>query len=141
MMEETNIPLANGPAPLGEIEIAPEVIEVIAGIAANEVEGVYAMQGSFKTGVNELLGRTTHNKGVHLTVDENGLSVDVYCYIKYGASVPKVALDMQEKVKEQVLYMSNLEVSQVNVHVVGLVAQKSEDSTYLDLDTELGENA
>ena len=132
MMEETNIPLANGPAPLGEIEIAPEVIEVIAGIAANEVEGVYAMQGSFKTGVNELLGRTTHNKGVHLTVDENGLSVDVYCYIKYGASVPKVALDMQEKVKEQVLYMSNLEVSQVNVHVVGLVAPKSEDSTYLD---------
>ena len=129
MMEETNIPLANGPAPLGEIEIAPEVIEVIAGIAANEVEGVYAMQGSFKTGVNELLGRTTHNKGVHLTVDENGLSVDVYCYIKYGASVPKVALDMQEKVKEQVLYMSNLEVSQVNVHVVGLVAPKSEDST------------
>ncbi len=99
MMEETNIPLANGPAPLGEIEIAPEVIEVIAGIAANEVEGVYAMQGSFKTGVNELLGRTTHNKGVHLTVDENGLSVDVYCYIKYGASVPKVALDMQEKVR------------------------------------------
>ena len=141
MMEETNIPLANGPAPLGEIEIAPEVIEVIAGIAANEVEGVYAMQGSFKTGVNELLGRTTHNKGVQLTVDENGLSVDVYCYIKYGASVPKVALDMQEKVKEQVLYMSNLEVSQVNVHVVGLVAPKSEDSTYLDLDTELGENA
>ena len=141
MMEETNIPLANGPAPLGEIEIAPEVIEVIAGIAANEVEGVYAMQGSFKTGVNELLGRTTHNKGVHLTVDENGLSVDVYCYIKYGASVPKVALDMQEKVKEQVLYMSNLEVSQVNVHVVGLVAPKSEDSTYLDLDTELVENA
>ena len=141
MMEETNIPLANGPAPLGEIEIAPEVIEVIAGIAANEVEGVYAMQGSFKTGVNELLGRTTHNKGVHLTVDENGLSVDVYCYIKYGASVPKVALDMQEKVKEQVLYMSNLEVSQVNVHVVGLVAPKSEDNAYLDLDTELGENA
>ena len=141
MMEETNIPLANGPAPLGEIEIAPEVIEVIAGIAANEVEGVYAMQGSFKTGVNELLGRTAHNKGVHLTVDENGLSVDVYCYIKYGASVPKVALDMQEKVKEQVLYMSNLEVSQVNVHVVGLVAPKSEDNAYLDLDTELGENA
>ena len=48
---------------------------------------------------------------------------------------------MKEKVKEQVLYMSNLEVSQVNVHVVGLVAPKSEDSTYLDLDTELGENA
>ena len=139
MMEETNIPLSNGPVPFGEIEIAPEVIEVIAGIAANEVEGVYAMQGTFKSGVNELLGRTAHNKGVRLTVDENGLVVDVYCYVKYGESVPKVALEMQQKVKEQVLFMSNLEVSEVNIHVVGLVTPKGEENPYLDLDEELGD--
>jgi len=139
MMEENNIPLSNGPVPFGEIEIAPEVIEVIAGIAANEVEGIYSMQGTFKSGVNELLGRVSHNKGVHLTVDENGLAVDVYCYVKYGESVPKVALEMQQKVKEQVLFMSNLEVSEVNVHVVGLVTPKGEENPYLDLDEELGE--
>lgn len=123
-MEETNISLKDKNTALGDIEIAPEVLEVISGIAANEVEGVYAMRGTFKSGVNELLGRSSHNKGVHLNVDENGLSVDVYCYVKYGASVPKVALEMQQKIKEQILFMSDLEVSIVNVHVVGLVTPK-----------------
>lgn len=123
-MEETNISLKDKNAALGDIEIAPEVLEVISGIAANEVEGVYAMRGTFKSGVNELLGRSSHNKGVHLNVDENGLSVDVYCYVKYGSSVPKVALEMQQKIKEQILFMSDLEVSIVNVHVVGLVTPK-----------------
>lgn len=123
-MEETNISLKNKSTSLGKIEIAPEVLEVIAGIAVNEVDGVYAMRGSLKSGVNELLGRSSHNKGVHLNIDEYGLTVDVYCYMKYGASVPKVALEMQQKIKEQVLFMSDLELSVVNVHVVGLVTPK-----------------
>lgn len=126
-MEETTIPLQDSQARLGKIEIAPEVIEIISGIAVNEVEGVYAMQGTFRTGVNELLGRSAHNKGVHLTPTEHGLSVDVYCYIKYGVSVPKVALEMQQKIKEQVLFMSNLEIEHVNVHVAGLVTPKELD--------------
>lgn len=123
-MEETKIPLQDSQTRLGKIEIAPEVIEIISGIAANEVEGVYAMQGTFRTGMSELLGRSSHNKGVYLNTDEHGLSVDVYCYIKYGVSVPRVALEMQQKIKEQVLFMSNLEIEHVNVHVAGLVTPK-----------------
>ena len=42
---------------LGKVEIAPEVIEVIAGIAASEVEGVSQMRGNFATGVVERLGK------------------------------------------------------------------------------------
>ena len=131
-MEDTNILLKEKNTALGNIEIAPEVLEVISGIAANEVDGVYAMQGSFKSGMNELLGRKTHNKGVHLEINEDGLSVDVYCYIKYGVSVPKVALEIQQKIKEQVLFMSDLNVTMVNVYVAGLVTpkeiQKHQDS-------------
>ena len=41
----------------GRVEIAPEVIEVIAGIAASEVEGVAQMRGNFATGVVERLGK------------------------------------------------------------------------------------
>lgn len=123
-MEDTNILLKEKDTTLGKIEIAPEVLEVISGIAANEVDGVYAMQGGFKSGMNELFGRKTHNKGVHLELNEHGLSVDVYCYIKYGVSVPKVALEIQQKIKEQVLFMSDLNVTMVNVYVVGLVTPK-----------------
>lgn len=136
-MEETNIALKGRNSALGNIEIAPEVLEVISGIAANEVEGVFAMQGTLKSGVNELLGRSSHSKGIYLNSDEHGLSVDVYCYIKYGVSVPKVALELQQKIKEQILFMSDLEVQSVNVHVAGLVTPKEAEKHQHDLAKEL----
>lgn len=123
-VEEVNIPLEDKHVGQGAIEIAPEVLEIISGITVNEIDGVYAMQGSFKSGVNELLGRSSHNKGIYLNSTDNGLSIDVYCYLKYGASVPKVALEMQTKIKEQILFMSDLEINHVNVHVVGLVTPR-----------------
>ena len=58
---------------LGEIVIAPEVIEIISGIAASKVEGVYKMQGSFANNVTELLGRSVYGKGVYLSNTEYGL--------------------------------------------------------------------
>ena len=63
--------------------IAPEVIEVIIGIAASKVEGVYGMRGTFANNVNELLGRAAHGKGVYLRTEEEGLKVDIYCYLNY----------------------------------------------------------
>lgn len=125
MTEETTFVIENGHENLGgEIVIAPEVIEVIIGIAASKVEGVYAMRGDLASNVNELFGRAAHAKGVSLKNDEDGLKVDLYCYLNYGVAVPKVALDMQEKVKQQVLYMTDIELAEVNIHVVGVIPEK-----------------
>lgn len=135
MVEETSFVL-DANHELGEIVIAPEVIEVIIGIAAANVEGVYAMRGTFATNVNELLGRTAHGKGVHLTIDEQGIKVDLYSYMKYGVSVPKVAMEIQQRVKQQVLFMTDVELAEVNVHVVAVIPEKAEE---LDL-AELFEN-
>ena len=64
-MSENNILEMNaGNNNLGKVEIAPEVIEVIAGIAASEVEGVAQMRGNFASGVVERLGKKNHGKGV-----------------------------------------------------------------------------
>lgn len=46
-----------GKEELGKIEVAPEVIEVIAGIATTEVEGVSGTRGNFATGVVEKFGK------------------------------------------------------------------------------------
>ncbi|MGC3062288.1 Asp23/Gls24 family envelope stress response protein, partial [Enterococcus faecalis] len=46
MSEEKNL-VINANDSLGEIVFAPEVIEVIIGIAASKVEGVYRMRGTF----------------------------------------------------------------------------------------------
>ena len=120
---------------LGEIVIAPEVIEVISGIAASKVDGVYRMQGTFANNVTELLGRSAYGKGVRLEMDETGIKVDIYTYMKYGVSVPKVAMEMQKRVKEQVLFMTDVDLSEVNVHVVAVVPEKAEQ---LDLEELFG---
>ncbi|WP_297079216.1 Asp23/Gls24 family envelope stress response protein [uncultured Enterococcus sp.] len=132
MVEETNLVL-DANQELGEIVIAPEVIEVIIGIAAAKVEGVYAMRGSFTNNVNELLGRSAHRKGVHLTIDEAGIKVDLYSYMKYGVSVPKVAMEIQQIVKQQVLFMTDVVLSEVNVHVLAVVPEKTEEINIAEL--------
>lgn len=123
----------------GEIVIAPEVIEVIIGIAASKVDGVYGMRGNLATNMNEWLGRSVHRKGISLHNDEDGLKVDIFCYLNYGVVVPKVALEIQEKVKQQVLFMTDITLKEVNIHIMGMVPEKTESSKLdeiLDLEDE-----
>ncbi|MFV0561104.1 MAG: Asp23/Gls24 family envelope stress response protein [Enterococcus sp.] len=132
MADEKNLVLG-ATHDLGEIVIAPEVIEIIIGIAASKVEGVYGMRGTFASNITELLGRAAHGKGVYLTNEEDGLKVDVYCYLNYGVSVPKVAMEMQERVIQQVLFMTDVTLAEVNVHVVAVVPEKLEQPDFDEL--------
>lgn len=114
---------------LGKVEIAPEVIEVIAGIAASEVEGVSQMRGNFATGVVERLGKKNHGKGVKVELSEAGIKVDVYCILKFGVSIPAVAQQVQDNIRQALLNMTALEPVEVNIHIVGIQfeSQKSEN--------------
>jgi uncharacterized alkaline shock family protein YloU len=107
-------------AGLGKVEIAPEVIEVIAGIAASEVEGVASMRGNFATGVVERLGKKNHGKGVKVELSEEGIKIDVYCLMKFGISIPTVAQKVQDNIRQALVNMTALEVNEVNIHVVGV---------------------
>ena len=126
MAEDNSILLANKEPNLGQIRIAPEVIESIIGIAASQVEGVYSMQGSFANNVSEFFGRKSHSKGVHLENSADGIIVDLYAFLDYGVSVPKVAVAIQDKVVQQVLFMTGLKLQTVNVHIEGVISQKEE---------------
>ncbi|MFD3447791.1 Asp23/Gls24 family envelope stress response protein [Microbacteriaceae bacterium 4G12] len=105
---------------LGKVEIAPEVIEVIAGIAATEVDGVAAMRGNFATGVAEKLGKKNHGKGVKVELTNEGILVDVYVLMYFGVSIPAVAQKIQDNIRQALLTMTGLELKEVNVHVVGV---------------------
>ena len=108
-------------ANLGKIEIAREVMEVIAGIAASEVEGVSSMRGNFATGVTEILGRKSHSKGVKVVeVNNDEIKVEAYAVVKYGYSIPEVAEKIQENIRESVYNMTEVKVEMVNVHIVGV---------------------
>jgi uncharacterized alkaline shock family protein YloU len=107
-------------AGLGKVEIAPEVIEVIAGIAASEVEGIAQMRGNFASGVVERLGKKNHGKGVKVELADEGIKVDVYCVMKFGVSIPTIAGHVQDNIRQALFNMTALEVNEVNIHVVGI---------------------
>lgn len=120
-MDEQNILEMEGNSGLGKIEIAPEVIEVIAGIAASEIEGVAQMRGGFATGVVERLGKRNHGKGVKVELADDGVIIDIYCSMKFGVSIPTIAQKVQDNVRQALLNMTALEVTEVNVHVVSIL--------------------
>jgi uncharacterized alkaline shock family protein YloU len=105
---------------LGKVEIAPEVIEVIASIASSEVEGVASMRGNFASGVVERLGKKNHGKGVRVELTEEGIIVDVYVVMNFGVSIPTVAKNIQDSVRQTLDTMTALKVDEVNIHVVGV---------------------
>lgn len=104
----------------GKVEIAPEVIEVIAGMAAAEVEGVAQMRGNFTAGVAERLGIKNHGKGVKVELLETGIKVDVYCVMKFGVFLPSVGQKIQDNIRQTLLNMTALETEEVNIHIVGI---------------------
>ena len=105
---------------LGSIRIADEVVSIIAGLAATEVEGIAGMSGGIVSGVTEMLGRKNFTKGVKVEVGEKEAAVDLYIVVKYGVRIPDVALAAQENVKQAIETMTGLSVVEVNVHVQGV---------------------
>ncbi len=119
-----NIILATQHAVAGTTQVTPEVIEVIAQIATQEVPGVYSMRGKLSDHFTNAFGSNARGKGVELTQTEAGLMIDAYVFLQYGVAVPKVALDIQNAIQSQITSMTDLHVVQTNVHVSGIVPEK-----------------
>lgn len=105
---------------MGTIQIAPEVIEVIAGLATIEVQGVAGMSGGVASGITELLGRKNLSKGVKVEVGQKEAAVDVSIVMEYGHRIPEVASEIQQNVKRAIESMTGLDVVEVNVHIHGV---------------------
>ncbi|GEN87426.1 Asp23/Gls24 family envelope stress response protein [Oceanobacillus sp. FSL W8-0428] len=111
---------------LGSVQIVPQVLEVIAGIAATEVDGVKSMHGNFATGVAEKFGKKSHGKGVRVELTDNGAIIDIYVILKFGKSIPEVATKLQTNIKQNVYTMTSIQVEEVNVHVAGIQMENQE---------------
>lgn len=122
-------PTPTGKEELGIIEVAPEVIEVIAGIATTEVEGVASTRGNFASGVAEKFGKKVHSKGIKATITDNGqINIEVYCSVKYGYSIPKVAKEIQTAIRQSIFNMTSIETNEVNVHITAIQFDTNEEA-------------
>ena len=121
--EEQNLPLSmeKDTEPSSSITYANEVIAIIAGLAASEVEGVAGM-----CNVNN--GLKTKNKnatrGIRVEVGSEEVSVDIYLNVEYGTPIQRAAHDVQEGVKKGIESMTGLHVVRVDVHVQGVSFEK-----------------
>lgn len=110
---------------LGEVKIADEVVAIIAGLAATEVDGVSSMAGNITNELVSKLGMKNLSKGIRVEVSDGIVRVDVALNIAFGYAVPKVSSKVQEKVKSAVENMTGLEVSCVNIRIASVDIAKS----------------
>ncbi len=107
-----------------KVKIADDVICVIAGIAASEVESLASMRGGLVDGIGGMFGMKNHSKGVRVEVKENDVVIDMSIIVQYGCKIHEVAKEIQTKVRQAIENMTGLNVSAVNISVLGISVGK-----------------
>lgn len=119
------------------LNISEEVIGIIAGLAAAEVEGVSGMTLGFVDGINQILGTNKkYSKGVKIELEGNEVVIDLYVIVKYGVKIPDVAFSIQNSVKNSVETMTGLSVKAVNINVQGITFEKEKEKEQEVIDAE-----
>ncbi len=119
--ETSNVEIATN------LNISEDVIGIIAGLAASEVEGIAGMTLGFVDGINQILGTNKkYSKGVKISLEGKKVTIDLYVNVKYGVRIPDIAWAAQNAVKNAVENMTGLEVTSVNINVQGITFEKEE---------------
>ena len=119
---QTGYTLENGN--MGQVQIADEVVAIIAGLAATEVEGVASMAGNITNELVSKLGKKSLSKGIRVKVEDGIVNVNVALNIAYGYSVTKTCKKVQEKVKAAIENMTGLEVEKVDIQIANVSISK-----------------
>lgn len=108
---------------LGNIHISEDVLAVIAGAAALEVEGVSTLASGSRD-ISELLGKKSLTRGIHVQVEDERVQVELAIMVKYGYTILDVARAVQDAVTTNIESMSGLSVVSVNINVGGVAFEK-----------------
>ncbi|WP_040211870.1 Asp23/Gls24 family envelope stress response protein [Clostridium polynesiense] len=116
----------NNDANLGIVKISDEVVCVIAGIAAAEINGIVEINQGVTGGITQMLtGKKNVARGVKVSVEEESANIELTIAVEYGIKIPEVVLQVQENVKKTVEAMTGLVVSSVNVFVQNIIVPKT----------------
>lgn len=110
---------------IGEVQIADDVVAIIAGIAATEVDGVASMYGNITNELVSKLGMKNLAKGVKAVLDDNEVNVDLSLNVKFGYNIKEVSSKVQEKVKTAIENMTGLNVNLVNIRIANVIVEQN----------------
>lgn len=109
---------------IGTVQIADEVVAIIASLAATEVEGVSSMAGNITNELMSKVGVKSLTKGVRVEVLEGNVTVDLAVTMEYGYNIPATCQKVQAKVKSAIENMTGLTCSDVNIRIAGVKMNK-----------------
>lgn len=103
-----------------DLEISPEVVATISGVAISEVIGANRITGFFDNIAEAFKTKNKEGKGIKVDIKDNKCKIDANIIVDFGTRIPEVAFEIQTRVKKSVEAMTGLEVREVNVHVQGI---------------------
>ena len=109
---------------LGSVQIADDVVAIIAGLAATEVDGVSAMAGNITNELMSKVGYKSITKGVRIDIEDGKVKAELALTMDYGYNIPDTCAKVQDKVKTTIENMTGLEVTDVNIRVAGVDMRK-----------------
>ncbi|MGL4730399.1 MAG: Asp23/Gls24 family envelope stress response protein [Clostridium sp.] len=116
---------------IGVVKISDEVVSVIAGIAAEEIDGVMEFQHGVTNNISQLLkGKKSSGKSVRVTLEEDRATIEMEVTVEYGVKILDVIAQVQENVKKTVEAMTGLVVSGVNVYVQNIYLPKDQEKEF-----------
>ena len=119
-MESGGIKLATDTAHVGTVQIADDVIAMIASLAATEIEGVTSLSGNI---TNEKMSKVAMKKltrGVRVLTKDNVVTIDLAIIMQYGYNIPETCKKVQERVQSSIETMTGLTVSDVNIRIASV---------------------
>ena len=113
---------------VGIVKISDEVVSVIAGIAAQEIEGVSDYQIGGSNNLSSILkGKKSLGKSTKVTLLDDKATIDINLSVEYGVKIMEAVSQVQDNVKRTVEAMTGLVVEAVNVYVQNIYMPKKEE--------------
>jgi uncharacterized alkaline shock family protein YloU len=104
----------------GNTSISNSVVAQVAGMAAQEVEGVQLGSSTTRAvgGIlDSVTGGTGYARGVTVEVGETETAIDLSVVVEYGRSIPQVSEAVRTNVIKRVENLVGLKVNEVNITV------------------------
>jgi uncharacterized alkaline shock family protein YloU len=104
----------------GNTSISNSVVAQVAGMAAQEVEGVQLGSSTTRAVggiVDSVTGGTGYARGVTVEVGETETAIDLSVVVEYGRSIPQVSESVRTNVIRRVENLVGLKVNEVNITV------------------------
>ncbi len=124
-MEDKNTHVLQDNGSIGAVQIADDVVTMIAALAAKEVEGVAALGSNSAGEIISMVGRKNSIKGVKAEILNQNVKVNLYVTVEYGYNIPAVSQKIQGKVKSAIENMTGLQVTDVNIRIAGVNMPKT----------------